>query len=202
MTTQATRDNTTTVSLHPTAPFDFGLALAYLSRSPFEILDVVDDWRYRRAIHIQDRPVLFQVESVGELEQPQLDVTLLTPGATAAELAHIVKLVARIFRIEQDMRLLESLSQSHAGFAALQSRLRGLRALVMVSPFESLVWSILGQQINVAFAYRLKRALVERYGEQLEFGGSIYHLFPRVERLASLDSDELRPLQFSGQKAR
>ena len=114
----------------------------------------------------------------------------------------MLELVARSFRVDQDVAPFESLAQASPGFAALQSRLRGLRALIMVSPFEALVWSILGQQINVAFAYRLKRTLVENFGEKLEYADATYHLFPRVERLAALEPEQLRPLQFSSQKSR
>ncbi len=71
----------------------------------------------------------------------------------------------------------------------------------MPSPFEALIWAVLGQQISVAFAYALKRALVERYGEGLEHEGRVYRLFPTPERLAAVSPDELRGLQFSRQKA-
>src|SRR5215207_3518921 len=65
----------------------------------------------------------------------------------------------------------------------------------MPSPFECLVWAILGQQITVAFAYKMKRALVERYGDSLEHEGRTYWLFPEAA------PGELRELQFSRQKS-
>ena len=71
----------------------------------------------------------------------------------------------------------------------------------MPSPFEALVWAILGQQINLPFAYRLKRALVERYGTRLEHDGYTYHLFPAPEALAEADPAELRAMQLSRQKS-
>ena len=57
----------------------------------------------------------------------------------------------------------------------------------MPSPFECLVWAILGQQITLAFAYKMKRALVERYGESLDHAGRTYWLFPEAARLAEAD---------------
>ena len=71
----------------------------------------------------------------------------------------------------------------------------------MPSPFECLVWAILGQQITVAFAYKMKRALVERYGDSVEYEGRTYWLFPEAARLAEADPAELRELQFSRQKS-
>ena len=105
-------------------------------------------------------------------------------------------------RLDQDLAPFEARAPLDPPFGALVGRLRGLRALLLASPFEALVWAIVGQQINIAFAYRLKRALIERFGGRLEHDGRVYCLFPDPERLAALEPDALRPLQFSGQKAR
>jgi DNA-3-methyladenine glycosylase II len=71
----------------------------------------------------------------------------------------------------------------------------------MPSPFECLVWAILGQQITVAFAYKVKRALVERYGTSITYDGRTYWLFPEAARLAEADPADLREIQFSRQKS-
>jgi DNA-3-methyladenine glycosylase II len=183
-------------------PFRFDLALAYLGRSPLEVLDVTVDGAYQRALHLGGRPRLLEVRADDRAEQPGLQVALLDAPASPAEQAAAAALVRRCFRLDDDLSPLEELSLVDPHFGALVQRLRGLRLLLMPSAFEALVWAIIGQQINVAFAYKLKRVLVEQFGERLEHGGRVYHLFPTVERLASLEPDTLRPLQFSGQKAR
>ena len=188
--------------IHPHPPFRFDLALAYLRRSPFEALDVVEDGAYRRAVRIGGRPRLVEVRESHDGEQPMLLVRLPDGPATSAELNAAARLVARCLRVDEDLRPLDAMAAEDRRFGALVERLRGLRALVMPSPFEALVWAIIGQQINVAFAYRLKRALVEQLGERIEQGGRTYFAFPTVERLAALEPEDLRPLQFSGQKAR
>ena len=67
--------------------------------------------------------------------------------------------------------------------------------------FEALVWSIIGQQINLTFAYKLKRELVEKYGTPVNYEGGLIHAFPKPDALAVLTIDELRDMQFSRQKA-
>ncbi len=57
--------------------------------------------------------------------------------------------------------------------------------------FESLIWAVLGQQINVAFAYSIKQRFVEKYGERLEHEGHTYYLFPTPDRVATLSHEEL-----------
>jgi DNA-3-methyladenine glycosylase II len=67
--------------------------------------------------------------------------------------------------------------------------------------FESLIWAVLGQQINLGFAYTLKQRFVETFGEQVAVDGQTYFLFPSPERVALIEESELTPLQFSRQKA-
>jgi DNA-3-methyladenine glycosylase II len=163
---------------------------------------VVEDGAYERAVRIGGRPRLLRVHGDGDVEHPTLEVTLPDGPVAAAELDEAAALVARAFRVDEDPRPLEQRAAQDSVFGDLVARVRGLRALVMPTPFESLTWAIIGQQINVAFAYKLKRVLVERYGERLALGGREYFLFPDPERLASIEPEELRPRQFSGQKSR
>jgi AraC family transcriptional regulator of adaptative response / DNA-3-methyladenine glycosylase II len=84
------------------------------------------------------------------------------------------------------------------GLARLVAGRGELRISRTPSIFDGLLWSIIGQQINFAFACLLKRRLVERAGTQLADG-----LFapPTAAAVAALDPAELLPLQFSRQKA-
>jgi DNA-3-methyladenine glycosylase II len=191
-----------TRTLLPRPPFRFDLALAYLRRSPSEVLDVVEAGVYRRALMLGGRPRLVEVRAEGEPEQPRLRVALPDGPASPAELEAAAAKVAHCFRVEDDLTPLDALASADRHFGALVQRARGLRALIMPSSFEALVWAIIGQQINIAFAYRLKRVLVEQFGARLEHGGRAYHLFPTPQRLAELEPEQLRPLQFSSQKSR
>lgn len=73
----------------------------------------------------------------------------------------------------------------------------GLRVLLTATPFEALVWAILGQQINLALAFRLRRRVILRYGAKVE------DLFahPRPGDLAKADPEELGAMQVSRAKA-
>ena len=47
----------------------------------------------------------------------------------------------------------------------------GLRVIGIPDLFEALCWGVLGQQINLAFAYSLKRQFVESFGDSIEWNG-------------------------------
>jgi DNA-3-methyladenine glycosylase II len=103
--------------------------------------------------------------------------------------------------LERDMRPFYELLGRDKRLAYMCETFRGLRLIGIVDLFEALSWSIIGQQINLTFAFRLKRRLVEKYGERLDFEGEAYYLFPTYTALAGATVEELREMQFSRSKA-
>jgi DNA-3-methyladenine glycosylase II len=77
----------------------------------------------------------------------------------------------------------------------------GLRLMGIPDLFEALCWSIIGQQINLTFAYKLKRRFTEVYGTKLIYENADYYLFPKPEIVANIKVEDLLPLQFSNRKA-
>ena len=67
--------------------------------------------------------------------------------------------------------------------------------------FETICWAIIGQQINLKFAYTLKKRLVEGYGEKMEYDNEEYFLFPTPKVISKLEVEDLKPLQFTTRKA-
>ncbi|HVE73110.1 MAG TPA: hypothetical protein VNI54_17215 [Thermoanaerobaculia bacterium] len=65
--------------------------------------------------------------------------------------------------------------------------------------WESLMWAIVGQQINLTFAYKLRRVLVELCGEVAPNG---LRRHPTVARVGQLNYADLTSRQFSQSKAR
>jgi AraC family transcriptional regulator of adaptative response / DNA-3-methyladenine glycosylase II len=103
----------------------------------------------------------------------------------------------RVLGLAQEPKAFEQVA-ADKGFQRLVEGRQGARIPQTTSLFEGLVWAIVGQQINLPFAFALRRRLFEKYGEPLGDG-----LFapPSPERLAELDPEELLPLQFSRRKA-
>lgn len=174
--------------------FRFDLALLYLQRSPDEIIDLVRDGRHHRVITGAGSLALIAIS----LSNPGLLEVRLLAGSAGPE------------RIEEAVRGLYPLADQpieHIHDEPLAVRLHdsflGLPVVQTLTPWEALVWAILGQQINIAFAYRLKRAFVEHFGDRIAFANKIYFGFPDPERVANLDHErDLLPLQFSRQKSR
>ena len=85
--------------------------------------------------------------------------------------------------------------QGLGGLVALRP---GLRIPLTADVWESLVWAILGQQVNLAFAYSLRRRLTGLCGAGAGAGLTAH---PGPAAVAALEPAELQPLQFSRSKA-
>jgi 3-methyladenine DNA glycosylase/8-oxoguanine DNA glycosylase len=64
--------------------------------------------------------------------------------------------------------------------------------------WESVMWAIVGQQVNLAFAYRLRRVLVELSGSPARDGLRVH---PTAAQVAQLATADLTSRQFSRSKA-
>jgi AraC family transcriptional regulator, regulatory protein of adaptative response / DNA-3-methyladenine glycosylase II len=115
-------------------------------------------------------------------------------GALAVE-AHT--LVVGLLGLEHDAAAFARLTRK-LGLARLTAGRKEMRIAQTPSVFDGLLWSIIGQQINFAFACVLKRRLIERTGTRLDNG---MYLPPTPAAVAGLDAHELVPLQFSRSKA-
>lgn len=84
------------------------------------------------------------------------------------------------------------------GLARLVAGREGWSGSRTPSMWDALVWAIIGQQINLAFAFKLRRVVTELVGEPV--GDGLVAL-PTPERVAALDVPVLRARQFSANKA-
>src|SRR5699024_10197857 len=69
------------------------------------------------------------------------------------------------------------------------------------SLFEALCWATLGQQINLAFAYRLKRDFIQTFGSSTTFHGETYWTFPKPEDIANQTKEQLLQVKMTQRKS-
>ncbi len=188
------------LTLTPHPPFNFPLILETLLASPGSVLEVLTASEYRRALQIDGTPVLVTVRAADGQAQPTLSLAVTAERVDEATAALVADAFARIFVAGLDTSPIDALDDPV--FAQAWALRRGFRPVQLPDVFEAIAWAIIGQQINVAFAARCKRALTERYGGRMEVDGATYLLFPTPETLAPLDEANLQALQFSRQKAR
>jgi DNA-3-methyladenine glycosylase II len=110
-------------------------------------------------------------------------------------------------RIEPEVRVLlgaafdldgfQQLARDDNVLSRLVPALRGLRPPLNPSPFETLVTSITAQQVSLRSAFAVRNRLIQAFGREM---GVVWE-FPREERLARAQPEELTALGFSRRKA-
>ncbi len=189
------------IEINPAPPFDFAAALAYLRRSSSAVLErISDDGVYRRAVTLVGQDVLLTMKSMGSIEAPRLQLTVRGEQVSPALLNEAERLMRLIFSLDEDPAGFYRIAQAEPVFGALVQRYYGLHPVMIVAPFEALIWAIIGQQINVSFARKLKHRLVELCGGHVTIKGENYPLMPTPQAIAALDPALLAANQFSRQK--
>lgn len=177
--------------------FSFELALTFLRRSPRELLHKVVDDRIEKALRIDDIIVIFSIHH----DKEDLVVDFLNTSITVAQATEVVKYIREWLDLDTDLKPFYALCKKDKLLKVLTERYHGYRIVGQPDLFESLVWAVLGQQINIQFAYTLKQRFVEKFGDTIQHKEEIYYLFPEPSVVAGLSVDELLELQFSRQKA-
>ena len=185
---------TLTLPLPP--EFSFDECLRYLRRSTRENLHRVEDGAVKKVVDHAGAPVFLSVRA------PQAGWLAIDyqPAATSIEL-FVKNYVTDWFDLARDLRPFYALAKNDPLLDAAVKRHYGLRLIGIPSLFEALCWAIIGQQINLAFAYALKQRFVQTFGVADPYEGVVYYRFPTPEVVAQVNSGQLTALQFSARKA-
>ena len=177
--------------------FSFSECLWFLDRRFDECLYRVSKTEVVKALMLNDEPFLFSISQSGD----DLVVKILKGKPDSAQKAALVAYITDWFDLQTDLQPFYKLLAADKKLAYMCSEFNGLRLIGIPDLFEALCWSIIGQQINLTFAYKLKRRMTEAFGQHLEFEGQTHWLFPQCARLAEVTVPELRAMQFSDKKA-
>ena len=176
--------------------FDYGLA--------YDFMDQQDDCLYRteagtvrKAVVLEGTRVLFEV-SEGP-EDNSVEVAILMNEGVPESL--VKDYVAEWFDLEYDLDAFYRFARGDDRLSPVVETLHGYRMNCTVNMMEGLLWSVLGQQINMRFAFTLKRRLIEHFGHHIEFEGERYWLMPEAREFLSLDTESMRSMQVSYRKA-
>jgi DNA-3-methyladenine glycosylase II len=177
--------------------FDFDLNLEFLKRSPRELLHDVDERRIIKVIRTPSEKVLLSVSSTPQ----KLRIEFLNGDPSSSSRQYVKDYIVEWLDLETDLLPFYEKVSSDKLLGPLVKRFYGYRIIGQPDLFESIVWAILGQQINLQFAYTLKQRFVEKFGERLYWNNQSYFLFPEASLVSGLTDEVLLSLQFSRQKS-
>lgn len=179
------------VKLQLPAGYDLATFRSALGRDPNSPSERVEGGQATLAFRTKRGPACIQL-LFDQYDQYDLSVQF-EKGNPAEAFDALLKILG----IAQDPRAFEQQAIQN-GFERLIANRLGARIPQAPTLFDGLIWVVVGQQINLPFAFLLRRRLFEAYGEPL--GNGLYAT-PTPEKLANANPDDLLKMQFSRSKA-
>lgn len=177
--------------------FSFEECLWFLNRDYDDCLHMIRNNEVWKAFQIGAEQVAVRIGA----DRKNLNIELISGNNSSAVQAWLNNTITEWFDLERDLSPFYRLLSADKKLSYMTGAFKGLRLLGINDLFEAICWSIIGQQINLTFAYKLKRRLVEAYGTSLSAEGEKLHIFPGCTVLAAVPVEELRAMQFSQTKA-
>lgn len=174
--------------------FSFQECLWFLDRNYDDCVHEVKDKSVRKLLKIEGVLTLIEIQE----NDKKLIIEILI-GTKNEQI--IGDFIQQWFDLQRDINPLYNLLSKDDDLKYMTTDYRGLRLLAIPDLFEALCWSVIGQQINLSFAYKLKRRFTEKYGQKLTFEDHDYYVFPEPSSACNIKVEDLQPMQFSTKKA-
>jgi DNA-3-methyladenine glycosylase II len=191
---------TVNFTLYPNGLFDFPAMLRRVAEKNSLLCSVsADRTVYRRVLRVGHHPVPICVTFLGTVDKPELLVELPSScDATTTE--EVIQQVSHMFEVSLNLDAIAAHFETMPEMAMLFAMHRGLRRVLDADPFESLVRTIIGQQLNVSFAATLTDRLVAYAGEPISGTEGLF-AFPTAGHLVGHSVEAFMAMSFSRRKA-
>jgi DNA-3-methyladenine glycosylase II len=182
-----------TGTLNPTPPFDFDKSLSFLGVfMPTKQEQTISSHTLTKAISIDGQAVVFQLNSIGTIENPQLEYTLFSAEPISEETQNtVVERMTFFLSLKDDLRSFYDIAREDTDFASIIELLYGYHQVKFLTPFENACWAVLTQRNPMKIAQKTKQVLIEKYGKHVEVHGTVYWAFPEPMQIAIADESEL-----------
>jgi DNA-3-methyladenine glycosylase II len=187
--------------IKPVPPYDFALSARIFSNGDEQIRKY-EKGKYRQVIRTDNKLILVTVKSSGSVDAPVLEAELKSNQKVSEnDKGTAEETISYILNLGLDLEGFYQAVKTDMIMAAMTERFRGLKSPTTPTVFESLVSSIIEQQISLIVAHRMESKVVKAFGEALRIDDGDYYIFPTPQRLASATIEELRQCGLSEKKA-
>ena len=169
--------------------------LGYLGRDPASVIERVRGSEVAKAMRLGERPAVLRMRFDADAAVCTVDAAD-SLGAEQMREAHAA--AVRMLNLPGDPTTFERQVGRQPALARLIAPRRGMRIPLTATPWECLLWAIVGQQVNLPFAYALRTEVAVLAGEP---AGEGLRAHPTPEAVAALDYADLTARRFSSRKA-
>lgn len=188
------------IALRTPPTFDWPALLKWARRHGDDWVNRVEGGEFVRLFTIGRNRILLRCQA----DSGRFNVRL-APLDDARISAHVrdeaVRVIRHMFSLNLDWATIRDQLASDSVLAPALFPCSEFRPFRSASLFEALVDSVVGQQVNVAFAAKLRTRLVEEFGASAHVNGETYYAYPTPSRIARASHELLRGFQLSQRKA-
>lgn len=146
-----------------------------------------------------EEPVVIEIGPGNEPDH--LEVTVLAPAGSHINETPVKQFITHWLHLDANLQPFYDYTRTDPLLKGLAEDYNGLRLIGMPDLFEAISWPVIGQQINLPFAYTLRQRLIQQFGYHTVVNGTDFYLYPHPAVIAAISPEQLAPLQFSRSKA-
>lgn len=192
---------TETFTIQALAPFNFDLTAHIFSSGDNQIHAYAND-EFHQVLRLDGNLVLISVTSNGNIEQPELIVELKSNNSITPQDKQVAEETIRfIFNLDFNLCSFYRDVENDPAMHQITQQLYGLKNPTTPAVFESLVDSIVEQQISIKVARTIEERLAKKFGDQLTIDGESYFAFPTPQNIADASISEIQQVGLSMRKA-
>jgi len=187
--------------IYPKPPFDFELNCGVFGFDK-PMPEVFEEGVWRRAIRLEwGKLIPVALRSIGTIDEPKIKVKTFQT-ATKQEKEELEKKLDEIFSFSQDLTSFYAFMDKDPVLRDLKLKFYGLKAgSIGTTVFESIIKSIIQQQISIRVAFSITNKMVTKFSEKIETEGIIYYDFPTPKQFSEATLEEIRFCGVSWKKA-
>jgi DNA-3-methyladenine glycosylase II len=191
---------TETFTVKALAPFNFDLCAQIFSGGDPEIR-IYASGVFHQVLKLNDNLVLIQVKSSGTVEKPELSVTLKSNlTLTSQDKKTAEKIVKFIFNLDFDLNSFYQDVKKDPVMHQISQQLYGLKNPTTPTVFESLIDSIVEQQISIKVAHTIEQRLAKKFGDPFDIEGRTYFAYPTPQCISDASVSEVQQVGLSMRK--
>jgi DNA-3-methyladenine glycosylase II len=192
---------TETVQLQALAPFNFDLSAQIFSSGDTEIRSYANG-EFHQVLRLDDDLVLVKLTSKGTIQQPRIAVELTSNNPlTSQDKQTAEKTIRFIFDLDFNLCSFYKDVENDSAMHQIAQQLYGLKNPTTQTVFESLVDSIVEQQISIKVAHTIEQRLTKKFGETLTIDDNTYFAYPTPQNIAAASISEIQQVGLSMRKA-
>lgn len=181
------------------AEFNFKTNLNHLKERHDNCLDHIKNNTITRLIKTSNRYTLAQI-SVKNNDKLIVKLLLRPKKMTDNERNELLQFITDWFDLDTNLAPFYQMAKEDNILKHIVKDNYGLRNIGFPDLFEALCTAVMSQQINLAFAARLKCEFIKSYGHSITYNGEDYWAFPTPETIASLSKEQMAHLKTTERK--